>query len=269
MNKDIEDIIAKISSNRYNLFKDNEESLYYSLFPNDSNIDFEEQINSIESFFPLFEEINKKQEKNTSDESSSNKINFVIDKKCINKKRGRKAKEKNKNKFHDNACVDNLLRKIQIHFFNFVINFCNDALKEEYPNSKAFFKSINCKCKKNVKYSYTSSLKKATIKYLLRMDISIKNKKSVNSYNRALLEKIEKFSPSLSKLFEINYLELFEKYYNKGNPLDKIVFENLNVNLSEKTKTFYNLIDKNKNLKKHLIDMAEKEYICVKKDSKE
>ena len=85
MNKDIEDIFAKISSNRYNLFKDNQESLYYSLFPNDSNIDFEEQINSIESFLPLFEEINKKQEKNTSDESSSNKINFMIEKKCINK----------------------------------------------------------------------------------------------------------------------------------------------------------------------------------------
>ena len=138
MNKDIEDIFPKISINRYNLFEDNQESLYYSLFPNDSNIDFEE----IESFLPLFEEINKKQEKNTSDESSSNKINFVIDKKCINKKRGRKAKEKNKNKFHDNTCVDNLLRKIQIHFFNFVINFCNDAIKEEHPNSKAFFKNI-------------------------------------------------------------------------------------------------------------------------------
>ena len=271
MNKVIEDIIAKISSNRYNLFKDNEESLYYSLFPNDSNIDFEEQINSIESFLPLFEEINKKQEKNTSDESSSNKINFVIDKKCINKKRGRKTKEKNKNKFHDNTCVDNLLRKIQIHFFNFVINFCNDALKEEHPNSKAFFKSINCKNKKNVKYSYTSSLKKATIKYLLKMDISIKNKKSENYYNRALLEKIENSSPCLSKLFEMNYLELFEKYYNKGNPLNEIVYGNKIINLSEKTKSkvFYNLIEKNKNLKKHLIDMAEKEYICVKKDSKE
>ena len=184
----------------------------------------------------------------------------------------RKAKGKNKNKkTHTNTREDNLLTKIQIHFFNFVINFCNDALKEECPNSKAFFKNINYKSKKNVKYSYTSSLKEASIKYLLKMDISIKHKKCGSSYNKDLLEKIESSSPSLSKLFEMKYLELFEKYYNKGNPLNEIVYGNKIINLSEKTKSkvFFNLIDKNKNLKKHLIDMAEKEYICVKKDSKE
>ena len=99
MNKDIKDIFSKISSNRYNLFKDKQRSLYYSLFPNDSNIDFEEQINSIESFLPLFEEINKKQEKNTSDEYSSNKVNFVIEKKNILIKR-KEEKQRKKTKIN-------------------------------------------------------------------------------------------------------------------------------------------------------------------------
>ena len=96
------------------------------------------------------------------------------------------------------------------------------------------------------------------------MDISIKHKKCGSSYNKTLLEKIENYSPSLSKLFEMNYLELFEKYYNKGNPLNEIAYENIIINLSEETKskTFFNLIDKDKNLKKHLIDITEKEYIC-------
>ena len=96
------------------------------------------------------------------------------------------------------------------------------------------------------------------------MDISIKHKKCGSSYNKDLLEKIESSSPSLSKLFEMNYLELFEKYYNKGNPLNEIAYKNIIINLSEKTKskTFFNLIDKDKNLKKHLIDITEKKYIC-------
>ena len=116
--------------------------------------------------------------------------------------------------------------------------------------------------KKNVKYSYTSSLKEASIKYLLKMDISIKHKKCGSSYNKDLLEKIESSSPSLSKLFEMKYLELFEKYYNKGNPLNEIVYENKIIKLEKaKSKAFYNLIDKYKNLKKYLIDISGKYYI--------
>ena len=266
-----QDIFPK-KSNNYNFFSDDTEKILYgSIYPTDSIMNLEEQSNSNESFLTLLEKINKIPEKNTRDESSQNKVNFVTERKDINKKRGRKAKEKNKKKHHDNTQVDNLLRKIQIWFFNYVINFCNDALKVEYPNSKACFKNINSDYKKNVKYSYTSSLKKATIKDLLKMDISIKNKNCENSYNKTLLEKIESSSPNLSKLFEMNYLELFEKYYNKGNPLNEIVYENIIINLSEKTKekAFCNLIDKNKNLKNHLIDITEKNYICERRSSKQ
>ena len=248
------------------LFSDEiQESLYDSVFPDNSIMNLEEP--TYESLLSLLIETNRNTKENiqktTSDESSSNRVQFLVEKKFINKKRGRKAKGKNKNKkTHTNTREDNLLTKIQIHFFNFVINFCNDALKEECPNSKAFFQKINYENKKNVKYSYTSSLKEASIKYLLKMDISIKHKKCGSSYNKDLLEKIESSSPSLSKLFEMKYLELFEKYYNKGNPLNEIVYENKIIKLEKaKSKAFYNLIDKYKNLKKYLLDISEKYYI--------
>ena len=265
MNKDF---ILSISRNRDPFLNEGKENLYDSLFPNDSYMNLEEQDYLVEPILPLLEEIERKSQKNikkksNDDEFSSNRLQFLVERKYINKKRGRKAKEKSKKKIiHTNDKEDNLLIKIQIHFFNFIINFCNDCLKKENHQSKEFFQKINYENKRDVKFSYFSSLKKAKIKDLLKMNISIKNKKYKNSYNRTLLEKIQSSSPSLSKLSEMNYLELFEIYYNKGNPLDKIVFENLNVNLSEKTKTFYNLIDKNKNLKKYLIDIAEKYYIC-------
>ena len=86
------------------------------------------------------------------------------------------------------------------------------------------------------------------------------------SYNRELLKTIEDSSPNLSELFEMSYLELFKFYYNKGNPLDKIVYKNKKINLSDKTKSksFSNLIDKNKHklLENYLIDITEKVYIC-------
>ena len=134
--------------------------------------------------------------------------------------------------------------------------------KKENHQSKEFFQKINYENKRDVKFSYFSSLKKAKIKDLLKMNISIKNKKYKNSYNRTLLEKIQSSSQSLSKLSEMNYLELFEIYYNKGNPLDKIVYKNKKINLSDKTKSksFSNLIYKNKHLEKYLKDITEKVY---------
>ena len=192
------------------------------------------------------------------------KIEFIVERKDINKKRGRTSKNENKTKFHDNKQVDNLLAKIQTHFLTFVIYFCNDALKDEFEYSKDYFRNINYENKRNVNFNYTTHLKNSTIKDLLKMDISIKNKKCKKTYNKELLERIENFSPSLSKLFEMSYLELFNKYYNKGFPLDKIVYKNKTINLSDKTKlkTFANLIDNNKNLEKDLIDIAENVYIC-------
>ena len=60
----------------------------------------------------------------------------------------------------------------------------------------------------------------------------------------------------------MSFLELFNKYYNEGNPLDKIVYKNKIINLSDETKSFSNLIDKNKDIEKYLIDIAERVYIC-------
>ena len=59
----------------------------------------------------------------------------------------------------------------------------------------------------------------------------------------------------------------FAQYFHKNlnnERINEIAYENIIINLSEETKskTFFNLIDKDKNLKKHLIDITEKEYIC-------
>ena len=145
---------------------------------------------------------------------------FIKNGNNTNNKRGKPPKNKSsKKEAHDNTTFDNLITKIQVHFLTFVIDFCNAALKEEYKYSKDCFKYINNKKKINVKFSYLLSLKKSSIKDLLKMDISTKYKKYENSHNKDLLEKIENSSSNLSELFEMNYLELFSYYYNERKPL--------------------------------------------------
>ena len=58
----------------------------------------------------------------------------------------------------------------------------------------------------------------------------------------------------------MNYLKLFDYYYNKEEPLYKIIFENKEILLSSKTKSFYYLLEKNQDLKQEIIDTAKLVY---------
>ena len=253
------------------------ESIIRSIFSNDNTFSFESKNSLFDTIYPDNPYINSeeysiislsicssliKANRNSSHESSPKKVEFNVKRKDIGKKRGRHPKNKDKTSFHDKTRDDNLMRKIQIHFLTFVIDYCNDALRDEYNYSKDFFRHINHESKKTVNYNYTSKLKNSTIKDLLKMDISDKYSRYEKTYNKDLLEEIENSSPFLSELFEMSFLELFNKYYNEGNPLDKIVYKNKIINLSDETKSFSNLIDKNKDIEKYLIDIAERVYIC-------
>ena len=61
--------------------------------------------------------------------------NFLVKKKT----RGRTRKKKSEKVPHGNKSFDNVQRKIQVHFLNFVISFCNDALKYYFKKLLFFF----------------------------------------------------------------------------------------------------------------------------------
>ena len=52
-------------------------------------------------------------------------------------------------------------------------------------------------------------------------------------------------------------------YFNQGNPLHKIVFENKEIIFSSKTKSFFHLLNKkqNTNLKKKIVETAKSVYL--------
>ena len=183
--------------------------------------------------------------------------NFLVRKKTS----GRTRKKKSEKVPHGNKSFDNIERKIQVHFLNFVISFSNDALRYYFKNSSFSFKKINQKEKIKVNFKNVSKLKKSKIKDLLNSEISAKFKKFDKNENKKLLSQLKE--TWLDKLFDMNYLDLFKYYYNnKESRLDAIIFEKKKIPLTEGTKSFYDLLEDNKEIKENIVEVAKIIYFC-------
>ena len=176
------------------------------------------------------------------------------------KKRGKKTKIPNKRKEHIGSDFDNIQKMIQSHFFNYIINISNDAMRTISNSTKKKFKKIDYNIKKKVSEEFFELLKSYTLRDILNMDISSKYTKFNKEHNKKIINSINNYSIWLDKFFNMNYLELFEFYYNKGKPGNKINFKGKDIIFSRKTKNFYNLIEKNKNYKNHLINTVRNAY---------
>ena len=195
-----------------------------------------------------------------NDISLSSKNNLFITK--YQSRRGRYRKIiQNGRKVHGSDSYDNLLRKIQVHFLTFLVNFCNDALRTEYEYLDSSFKQINHYVKENISYRNLIYLKKCSVRYILSLDISSKYKKINKDANRKLVEKIESSSTWLDRLFQMNYLQLFKYYYNDEKPLNKIYFMEREIFFTPNTKSFYCLLEKNKTLKWEILQVVKSNYL--------
>ena len=183
--------------------------------------------------------------------------NFLVRKKTS----GRTRKKKSEKVPHGNKSFDNIERKIQVHFLNFIISFCNDALRYYFKNSSFSFKKMNQKEKIKVNFNNVSKLKKSKIKDLLNSEISVKFKNFDKNENKKLLSQLKE--TWLDKLFDMNYLDLFKYYYNnKESRLDTIIFEKKKIPLTEGTKSFYELLEDNKEIKENIVEVAKIIYFC-------
>ena len=182
---------------------------------------------------------------------------FKIEK---NKKRGRKSRKKKK--FHLKSDFDNVLTKIQIHFLNFLINISNDVLKATLTKNNLHFKHINYNFKKKITYEHIKYLKTVPIKVLLEKDISSKYRKYSKDFNSKILQQVIPSSKWLEEFFNMKYLSLFRIYYNNCKPLKQINFNGKNINLSLNTKSFFNLLKKNriKLMRTKIISTAQDAY---------
>jgi len=198
----------------------------------------------------IFSSVKNKVITENKENTNLNKESKIIFKVVLHHKRGRKKLEKNlfNQKYHYSDDYDNILRKIQVSFITFLIRLSNDALKTVFgKETKYLFKDINYKYKKNIKHDYIEYLKRISLGDILQMDISPKSKILKQDSNKITYLKVCKESEELKKLFDKNYLYLFQKYYlnfiNDGKHMMEIA--NFKITLSSKTETFFNLLKKN------------------------
>ena len=178
------------------------------------------------------------------------------------KKRGRPATNNTKRKPHTKNTEDNVITKIKTHYMKFIINFINDCINSK--NKKKLFKHFNHKDKSSPTRMHIKELQDSSISDLL-MNIQFstkykKNKKNAE-FNRKLVEKLSKDNTFFTRLFKMEYLELFDYYYNGNKPTKNIVIDDQTIKLSESTTTFFDLIQKNKVDKEHkerILEVAEK-----------
>lgn len=229
--------------------------------------------NYIES--PSISTSNSIQAKTILQENSSqkNKFNVIkgnldenyekLKKQNENKKRGRKSVKIGKRQ-HSALDQDNIIRKIQVHFISFIIDFTNDIIQTVYPNNKnLLFKSINYEYKKTVNHSYIQNLFSKNIGEIVQLDASPKNKKFGRDINKIIFDKLSTIE-NFKKLFQLSYLEMFNKYYYQ-EPKDIDIF-GYKIKLSQRTKFFSDLLGKNKSSSEKIKEITE-EYFLPKKDS--
>ena len=177
-------------------------------------------------------------------------------------KRGRKKEEgKPIRKKHSSMDDDNVLTKIQVHFFTYLINITNDIIKSGFGKNDDF-QQIKYDDKKNIKLDNIKKLKNSKIKDILQMKISSKCRKYDENYNKnnyiKILETINNDTSLnwITDFFHMNYLDLFEKYYNNDNS-----FFGKEINISKETKSFNDLLKKNDDKMKECLDIISKRYL--------
>ena len=171
------------------------------------------------------------------------------------KKRGRTKTNDIIRKIHGKTDDDNVLTKLQTHFLKFLINVCNDIIEPYFKEEKhnKYFRQINYEIKKNITADHINALKSCKIKDIFKMEISKKYREYEKDNNIQvyyfLCDKANKNEKLrwIINFFEMNYLDFFENYYFIDKRRNYFSFQNNKINFSEKTKSFYNLLEKNRN----------------------
>ena len=107
-------------------------------------------------------------------------------------------------------------------------------------------------------------MKNSSIKDLLEnMGISKKYKKFDRNINQRNLEKLTE-DDWFENFFEIKFLDLFSLYYNVEQPLKEVFINGKTIILSEKTKSFYYLLQKYKGSREDIIRVTRMCYFDEK-----
>ena len=187
--------------------------------------------------------------------------------KMIKKKRGRPTNNSINKKVHTSGDFDNLLRKIQVNFLNFVTSIINEIIYSFLGNKLLCLCKFNYDQKKDVTFENVEALKncsikdlilkiKASPKYKKMRLINIKNNENINKYKFDNLCKYFWFNEIINKTF----LDFFNIYYNEGKPLKGVLIGDKIINL-KRTKNFYHLLKDTEEHKEKILEIIKTVYL--------
>ena len=167
------------------------------------------------------------------------------EKKALGRKRKIDNTKNEKTHTHSKYDYDNIIRKIQVHFQNFLISFTNEILIHFGFNNKRFL-NIEYNNKKDIKKETVEKLKSKEIGQILRQNISTKYKKQYKEdkgKNNKLYLEVTKNAEydSIRKILSETYINIFRNFYylNKKDLNDY----GLNITLSNNVKTYKDLLE--------------------------
>ena len=168
---------------------------------------------------------------------SQNEINF-------RKKRGRKSFKNGINSSHDRNSEDNIIRKLQVNYINFLVDFVKEVL-ETIGRKDLSFLPLDHNFKILISKDHRHILNSKTLREVFSNDISPKYTKKNRDYNAKISEQIEKEIQNISEnILSRNFLFFFDKIYyrkNKKINMKEFGFDDLEVDL-KKTKLFGDLL---------------------------
>lgn len=184
----------------------------------------------------------------------------------IQKKRGR-LKLKENTKPHDKFYDDNIIRKLQVHYLNFITNFMNEILKKKGREDLKFI-SLNYLYKRKVDKEHRTNLKTQTIGQVLSNDISPKFKTKERNKNNETVQTIKKENINiliniLNKEIFFFFDKIYFKNYRNFN-LKEFGFDDLEINLPKYIGLFEDLLIKNKK-EIHYEEYKARIYKCANK----
>ena len=173
------------------------------------------------------------------------KVKFLTYKRRLSKKS--KSENTTNKRIHFWDDPDNIKRILQVHYLTFLIDFANDITKGVLFNEENNIKFFQ------IEYEIKKTLSNHKIfiglkyKDIFEFHLSSKNKGNINKYenNHENYLFVSKKSSILEEFFEKSYLEIFRDYYFKDKRV--INLNGLEILLSEKTKTFNDLLNKDDN----------------------
>jgi len=183
------------------------------------------------------------------------------------KKRGKKPTKTKR--IHSKDTIDLVENKLQVNYMNYLIDLGNDIIKSS-NNLNTSEKFLKIKYEEKKKSYKPKDIRKLLYNDIFKLTISNTNKKKLikGKTNEKMYEIICKELPILKEIFDLRYSYIFQNYYLKN--LREFNLNGLDIKLSEETKTYNDLLQKDQNYNiKNVFEKVINRFYCYKSSKNE